>query len=65
MSDFVVETTALSKTYAMGAEAVHALANVSIGIERGELVAVTGPSGSGKSTLLNVLGCLDTPSAGM
>ncbi len=60
----VVQADTVSKTYALGNQTVQALNGVSVEIARGEFMALAGPSGSGKSTLLNLIGCLDTPSAG-
>ncbi|EAZ79211.1 ABC transporter ATP-binding protein [Algoriphagus machipongonensis] len=60
----VIETHDINKTYRMGAEVIQALKSISITVERGEYVAFMGPSGSGKSTLMNIIGCLDTPTAG-
>lgn len=54
----------VSKTYRMGTSEVHALRNVDVFIDRGDMVAIMGSSGSGKSTLLNILGTLDRPSSG-
>jgi len=54
----------VQKIYGEGAGRVCALAGVDLAIARGEFLAIMGPSGSGKSTAMNILGCLDTPSAG-
>ncbi|MBB3112974.1 putative ABC transport system ATP-binding protein [Paenibacillus phyllosphaerae] len=54
----------LNKQYKMGGEIVHALSDISLTINHGDLLAIIGPSGSGKSTLMNVIGCLDGPTTG-
>jgi len=60
----VIELAGIHKHYLMGDQEVRALDGVDLFIDRNEYVALIGPSGSGKSTLMNLLGCLDTPSAG-
>ena len=62
--NWVIVTRGIKRDYDMGGEIVHALRGVDLAIGRNEYVAIMGPSGSGKSTFMNVLGCLDTPSAG-
>lgn len=60
----LIEFRQVAKVYGAGPAAVKALDGVDLTIRPGEFVAVMGPSGSGKSTAMNILGCLDTPSAG-
>lgn len=60
----IIQTSEISKIYRMGSETVKALKSISITVNKGEYVAFMGPSGSGKSTLMNIIGCLDTPTAG-
>jgi putative ABC transport system ATP-binding protein len=64
INEIIIETRGLKKQYVMGAETIHALAGVDMKVRRNEYIAIMGPSGSGKSTLMNLIGCLDTPSAG-
>lgn len=60
----IIELKDIKRDFTVGSEVVHALRGVSFTIQAGEFVTIMGTSGSGKSTLLNLLGCLDTPSAG-
>jgi len=60
----VIRFDRVSRTYKVGEAEVRALDGVTLHIHEGDFVALMGPSGSGKSTLLNVIGCLDTPTAG-
>ena len=60
----IIELKDIKRDFLVGNETVHALRGVSFAIQPGEFVTIMGTSGSGKSTLLNVLGCLDTPTAG-
>lgn len=60
----LIELAGVSRTYRLGKTEIHALRKLDLCIERGEFVAIWGPSGSGKSTLCNLIGAIDTPTAG-
>lgn len=60
----IISVKNIRKTYIMGTNIINAVQDISLNIDKNEYVALMGPSGSGKSTLMNLLGCLDTPTAG-
>jgi putative ABC transport system ATP-binding protein len=60
----LIELQGITRRYGSGASELMALNGISMAVEPGEFVAIMGPSGSGKSTAMNILGCLDTPTAG-
>ncbi len=60
----MIDLDGITKVYRTGSQSLEALRGVTLTIGRGEFVSVMGPSGSGKSTLMNIVGCLDTPTAG-
>ena len=64
MPDKIIEIKGLKREFAVGSEIVKALKGVDVSVMKNEYLAMMGPSGSGKSTLMNLLGCLDTPTAG-
>jgi putative ABC transport system ATP-binding protein len=64
MSESLIQLRSVSKRYGQGATELMALKGIDLDIMAGEFVAIMGPSGSGKSTAMNILGCLDTPTAG-
>jgi len=60
----LIELRGVSKVYGVGQAVMEALCGIDLRVDEGEFVAVMGPSGSGKSTCMNILGCLDTATAG-
>lgn len=63
-SEPLIDVRGVTRTFGIGARAVHALRGVDLAVEQGAFVALMGPSGSGKTTLLNIIGGLDRPTSG-
>jgi putative ABC transport system ATP-binding protein len=64
MPDTIIHLQNIQKSYFMGKQELRVLKGISLNVLKNEYVALMGPSGSGKSTLMNIIGCLDTPTAG-
>lgn len=62
--EHLIELNKINKYYTGKNDKIHVLKDISLTVDKGELVAITGSSGSGKSTLMNIIGCLDTPTTG-
>jgi putative ABC transport system ATP-binding protein len=60
----VISTQNLKRSFQVGSENVEALKGINLSVEKSEFLSIMGPSGSGKTTLMNIIGCLDTPTAG-
>src|SRR6478752_3501743 len=64
MTPAIIHLENIRKSYFMGSQTLEVLKGINLDIHKNEYVALMGPSGSGKSTLMNILGCLDSPTAG-
>lgn len=62
--DMIIKTENLTRLFQVGSETIEALKGIDLSVKKGEFLSIMGPSGSGKTTLMNIIGCLDTPSAG-
>lgn len=62
--EMIIKTENLTRLFQVGSETIEALKGIDLSVKKGEFVSIMGPSGSGKTTLMNIIGCLDTPSAG-